>query len=522
MWGSPVPCGVTHLAEEMSVDKATPAGAETAAGAEEEAKKEVEEEVKLSPREQLERDLAGNVKLLVACVSTKEQRYAARAMRTLTSIRRRLTAPTLRGFIESTLQANPQLATTLQYYLKDFDSDMDVDESSEARAVEKDSSADARAKAAAQPEIEAYVQLMMTIFLLDRGHVKEAAQCAESLCLHNTSKHQNRSTMDLVLARSFFYFARSMELQNNLRGIRNALLAAYRTATLRNNVELQATLLNELVRSYLQDHMYDQADKLLVKSKFPEQASTNALARHLYYLARVKIVQLHYSAALDYLTQSLRKAPPNAATGFLQTVQKLIVVGNLLMGDLPERSVFREAKFKRSLMPYLALVRSVQSGDLGKFHEVVGEHQAKFESDGNLKLVWRLRQNVIKSGVKKINLSYSRISLEDICQKLRLDSTMEAEFIVAKAIRDGVIDAKINHEQGWVESKEGPDVYSTSEPQVVLNERIAFCIDVHNNAVQGMRYPPKNYNRNETVEQRLEREREEKEIANSLAEEDDF
>lgn len=191
------------------------------------------------------------------------------------------------------------------------------------------------------------------------------------------------------------------------------------------------------------------------------------------------------------------------------------------MGDLPERSIFREAKFKRSLEPYMDLVRAVQSSDLVTFNEVVGSHQEKFEHDGNLKLVWRLRQNVIKSGVKKINLSYSRISLEDVSKKLHLDSTMEAEFIVAKAIRDGVIDAKINHEQGWVESIEGPDVYSTSEPQIVLNERISFCLDIHNNAVQAMRYPPKNYNRNETVEQRLEREREEKEIANSLAEEDD-
>lgn len=490
----------------------------------EEVKKDADEEAKLSPKQQLQKDLVGNLKLLISCVSTKEQRYATRALRTLTSIRRRLTAPALRDFVSVALRGNQALVDSLKGYLKDFDTDMETDEEKDEVVASRDteSSADRRACQAAQPEIEAYVQLLTTVFLLDRDHVESAAAVAESLCLNNTTKHQNRSTMDLVLARSHFYFARAMERQGKLGAVRQVLLSAYRTATLRNNFELQATLINELVRSYLQDHLYDQADKLLVKSKFPEQASTNALARHLYYLGRVKIVQLHYSAALDFLTQSLRRAPPNAAIGFLQTVQKLIVVGNLLMGDLPERSVFREAKFKQSLIPYLDLVRAVQSGDLAMFQKVVDEHQKKFELDGNLKLVLRLRQNVIKSGVKKINLSYSRISLEDVCHKLHLDSTMEAEFIVAKAIRDGAIDAKINHEQGWVESKEGPDVYSTSEPQVVLNERIAFCIDIHNNAVQGMRYPPKNYNRNETVEERLEREREEKEIAKSLAEEDEY
>ena len=47
-------------------------------------------------------------------------------------------------------------------------------------------------------------------------------------------------------------------------------------------------------------------------------------------------------------------------------------------------------------------------------------------------LIIRLRHNVIKAGVRMIKLSYSRISLTDIAQKLQLDSPEDAEFIVAK------------------------------------------------------------------------------------------
>jgi 26S proteasome regulatory subunit N3 len=43
-----------------------------------------------------------------------------------------------------------------------------------------------------------------------------------------------------------------------------------------------------------------------------------------------------------------------------------------------------------------------------------------------------LRHNVIKTGVKMMSLSYSKISLENIAQKLQLDSAVDAEFIVAK------------------------------------------------------------------------------------------
>ena len=42
---------------------------------------------------------------------------------------------------------------------------------------------------------------------------------------------------------------------------------------------------------------------------------------------------------------------------------------------------------------------------------------------------------MIKTGVRMINLSYSRISLMDVAQKLLLDSPEDAEFIVAKVIQ---------------------------------------------------------------------------------------
>ena len=53
--------------------------------------------------------------------------------------------------------------------------------------------------------------------------------------------------------------------------------------------------------------------------------------------------------------------------------------------------------------------------------------------------VTRLRHNVIKTGVRMINLSYSRISLSDIAQKLLLDSPEDAEFIVAKVKKQSAV-----------------------------------------------------------------------------------
>ena len=58
-----------------------------------------------------------------------------------------------------------------------------------------------------------------------------------------------------------------------------------------------------------------------------------------------------------------------------------------------------------------------------------------------------------------------------------------------------MIDAVIDHEKGFVSSKETVDVYSTREPQLAFHQRIKFCLDIHNQSVKALRFPPKSYNK---------------------------
>lgn len=69
----------------------------------------------------------------------------------------------------------------------------------------------------------------------------------------------------------------------------------------------------------------------------------------------------------------------------------------------------------------------------------------QFQEDHTFMLILRLRHNVIKTGLRAISLSYSRISLGDVASKLTLGSREDAEFIVAKAIRDGVIEVSVDY-----------------------------------------------------------------------------
>ena len=63
--------------------------------------------------------------------------------------------------------------------------------------------------------------------------------------------------------------------------------------------------------------------------------------------------------------------------------------------------------------------------------------------------------------------------------------------------------------------------YSTLEPQAAYHKRITFCLNIHNDAVKAMSYPPDAHKGElPDAEAVKERQREENELAQSLAEDD--
>lgn len=276
-------------------------------------------------------------------------------------------------------------------------------------------------------------------------------------------------------------------------GLRVGMAKAHNLATLRRDVDTQATLLNSMLRDLLRNSRVEQAQKLVSNSTFPETASNNQLCRYLYYSGRIQALRLEYTSSFSNLSQCLRKAPTNTATGFRIAAQRLLIVVQLLMGEIPDRHVFFSKGMKMELKPYLSITEAVRRGDLAVFEQVVTEHSTRLQQDGTFTLISRLAHQVVKAGLRKLHISYSRLSLQDVADRLGLPSAKSAEYVVAKAVRDGVLDATIHHKEGYVQSHDLVDVYATKEPAEAFHRRIAYCLTTHNDAVRGMRYPPDAY-----------------------------
>ncbi|XP_047330846.1 probable 26S proteasome non-ATPase regulatory subunit 3 [Impatiens glandulifera] len=445
---------------------------------------------------------------------TREVRRIVRAVRLTITLRKKLKATVLSAFLNFALVSGSDVHTRLSSYLPKEDvNDMEVDTATSAAQVTARHSL---------PELEIYCYLLVLIFLIDEKKYKEAKTCSSASIAR--LKNLNRRTVDVLAARLYFYYSLSYELTNDLAEIRGNLLALHRIATLRHDELGQETLLNLLLRNYLHYNLYDQAEKLRSKAPRFEAHSNQQFCRYLFYLGKIRTIQLEYTDAKESLLQAARKAPI-AALGFRVQCNKWAVLVRLLLGEIPERTVFMQKGMEQALRPYFELTNAVRIGDLEQFRSVAEKFSGTFTSDGTHNLIVRLRHNVIRTGLRNISISYSRISLVDVAKKLRLGSdnpVADAESIVAKAIRDGAIDATLDHGKGWMVSKETVDIYSTNEPQIAFNSRIAFCLNMHNEAVRALRFPPPNsHKEKERAEKRRERHQQEQELVKHIAEEDD-
>ncbi|ELU41530.1 diphenol oxidase-A2 [Rhizoctonia solani AG-1 IA] len=462
-------------------------------------------------------EIKANLALLDRAVSTVEPRFTVRVLRNLTGLRKKLNADHLR---EAVLTAYPKGTRIQSARVMHSDPILDsparkalapyVPSASSARS-DADSTPSVKISAEPIPEIDIYLRLLFILHFLDNSDVPKASKLTHETI--EKIQSLNRRSLDPLAAKVYFYLDRVHEATGDLSSIRSLLLAAQRTASLRRDEECQ---------------VYQATpDKLVSKTTFPSSAGNSQLARYLYYVGRIRAVQLSYTEAHTHLQQAIRRAPvATLAPGFYQTVHKFFIVVELLMGDIPERGLFRHPVLKRALQPYLEIVRAVRTGDLSQFQSTLSTYKDQFTNDGTFTLILRLRHNVIKTGIRSLSIAYSRISLRTIAQKLSLDSEENAEYIVSKAIRDGVIEAKIEHEKGWMESWErGTDrgtgrggVYETGEPREAFQKRIAFCMELHNESVKAMRYPL-NAHRKELASAEAARERE-KELAKEIQEGD--
>ncbi|KJY02117.1 26s proteasome non-atpase regulatory subunit 3 like protein [Zymoseptoria brevis] len=478
-----------------------------------EEKKEEETVQEVSPQ----RIIINNFALINSAVDSFDSRFTLRALRSISTLRKSSAFP--EAIIHGIRTAYPNASNRGRQILEELLPE-------KHRSAQNGSAAKNTAtEEQVHPEIWAYLGVLVQVYLYDAGEIETGAEFSENFV--ERIRSWNRRTLDQIGTKAYFYYALFHEnldpkppsKQSHVIETRPKLLAALRSAVLRKDFDTQAAVTVLLLRNYISTADITQADLLVAQTQFPSSASNNQVCRYLYYLGRIRAIQLAYTQAHEHLESATRKSPTTGpAVGFYQQAMKLLIVVELLMGDIPERSVFRQPALEAALYPYFKLVQAVRVGDLQAFLKCVNVSEAQFRKDGTYTLILRLRQNVIKTGVRMLSLSYSRISLRDICTRLGVESEESAEYITAKAIRDGVIEASLDHQNGHMVTVPQKDAYSTTEPSEAFHARISALLGMRDECVMAMRYPM-NKHRQEIAEAAKARDRE-RELAKEIVDGD--
>ena len=280
-------------------------------------------------------DVQQNFAYLEKAVSNFDPKYTLQVLRGLPALRKRITSNVLVKVIESAYPVNePSRKILLSYSGAPAssieDDSMDVDEPLAAVSI--------------LPEVDIFLHLLVQVWLLNQNEIAKLKEFNDYAIQKLQS--YNRRSLDYLAAKVWFYYSRAKELLKESEETAPLLLAALRTATLRHDTETQASLITLLLRNYLLSQQVTKASNLVAKTVFPDSAGNALVARYFYYLGRIRAIQLDYSAAHEHITAAIRKAPQTQlAGGFLQTANKLNIVIELLMGDIPERSVFKQPLF---------------------------------------------------------------------------------------------------------------------------------------------------------------------------------
>ncbi|KII73454.1 putative 26S proteasome non-ATPase regulatory subunit 3 [Thelohanellus kitauei] len=253
-----------------------------------------------------------------------------------------------------------------------------------------------------------------------------------------------------------------------------------------------ATLINLILRSYINNSLWSQAESFSCKCKIPENASNAQQARFSYYCGMISLVHCRYREAVHKFSEAFTCSQNLNAIGLKQACVRSILISKLLLGEYPDRKLFVNDCYFKGIVPYFDLIKAVKLGSNKLFTAYITENSSYYIRDRTAEIVMRLHHNVLQAALVKLSLSYSSISLVDIAKKIQLEGN-DVEFVVAKAIKENIIRAEIDHCKGIVNFTPSDDYYHTNKSLKMLQSRSAHCQMLYRKFIMAMTYPKSAY-----------------------------
>ncbi|KAB2011720.1 hypothetical protein ES319_D09G039800v1 [Gossypium barbadense] len=253
-------------------------------------------------------------------------------------------------------------------------------------------------------------------------------------------------------------------LEEPLRGVAPMLTAIRK---LQSSSEHLTALHPEFLLLCLLSRCYKAGLSILEEDVF-EVDQPRDLFLFCYYGGMISIGKKWFRKALELL-HNVVTAPMSTINAIaVEAFKKYILVSLIHHGQSPTNlpkyaSSVAQRNLKNLCQPYIELANSYSNGKIADIETYVEANKDKFESDNNLGLVKQAVSSMYKRNIQRLTQTYLTLSLQDIANRVQLNSPKEAEMHVLQMIKDGEIYATINQKDGMVRFLEDPEQYKTCE-----------------------------------------------------------
>lgn len=347
-----------------------------------------------------------------------------------------------------------------------------------------------------QTEKEISLIILVSLFLFKNKNYEISRELLHSLLFERPHLFSHRMYLDSLNDYLFYKYLNSIELQNVFDKEKPRLYSLLKELQNSKKELLFCNLYTFMMRNLLFSRQLREMFLLMKNCFYPEQIHFVHYTKYLFYKGVFygRMGKLHL--AYKFIGEALRKAPEkrgkNYSKGlekYLLFVKKHLIVLELLLNDTPSPKMFEE---EPKLWQYKKLVKLVLNGYTEQFENLLTKEKTNFQNDLVYPLMKQMHSIVIRNGLKKLSLAYTKISSNDILKKIHIskEENFELNSFLTKS-KEHIENFAIDQKNEIIEFVKTKEVYSDFKIREMLLSRVKHLNSLDEQVIKSLRYPEK-------------------------------
>lgn len=353
-------------------------------------------------------------------------------------------------------------------------------------------------------EQEIAVALLSSLLLYKQKQYQQCQSVLGTLLFDKPHALAQRTYLEALTNYIFYKYLNCIELSGGFEQSKQGLYVQLRELQSTKNEVLFSTLYVFVLRNLLREERLRETHQLLKNFKFPENIQYVYYSKYLFYKALFLSNVGQYQKAFTMMNSAFRKAPERkdgstrGVRCFSLLVQKHIIVLSLMLNELPSIDTFSGVP---ELQPYKELVKLVTQGHKEAFNRFLNRNRDLFEQDIVLDLLTKMEPVVLRNAVKKLSITYTRISIPDVLKKMGVKETdnFDVQSFLTKS-KDYIENFQIDPQNNLIDFIPTAERYSDASVRETLMKRINHLNTLEEQITKSLRYPEQKQEKKATAE----------------------